>query len=528
MTHPEVKASAGAQPARDAAAPPAAPTRARRTWVVAAVGILALVGKVAGFGRELLVAKLYGASGEIDALLLAMTPGWAIMVIAGDSLRYSVIPELSAAEDAQGLVGFWRRAREILADVAWFGLAISLVLGLGARAWVGLLAGAAPPETRALAMRLAPILAPAVFATLTGTVLASVHNARFHLVRTAAAELMIYALAVIVLLLFAATGGIAAAAWGWTAGYVAFMLLLALPFLGRRVPRRRIAAQRPTWVRAALPVVVASATIPVMNVIDRAVASGLPEGSIAALNYAFKVVLLPISIVMGAIGTVSFPELAKRFAGGDSAGAAARLRGDLAVYIAIVAPVVALFAVLALPLTQVLFERGAFGRDAALLTASCLRGYAGSTAFYGVVLLFIRGAMAGRWLRIPLIGAVVGIALNVVLDVALAWLLGAPGIGLAFTISSGVNAAVTGALLLRRLPDAIPGAGLVARVLAATALAAAAAALIPVTSSSPLFELVLRGTAAAVVLGLVYQVLGVFRACALAWSGHGPARSAPS
>ncbi len=151
------------------------------------------------------------------------------------------------------------------------------------------------------------------------------------------------------------------------------------------------------------------------------------------------------------------------------------MRGDIAVFVAIMVPLCALLSVVALPLTRVLFERGAFSRDASGLTAWCLRAYAGSALFHGLVLLFLRVAMADRWLRVPVIGAAVGIVVNLVLDLVLVRFLGGPGIGLAFTLANAANAAVTGTLLLRRLPGSTPSAGLLVGVIAAAALAAATA-----------------------------------------------------
>jgi putative peptidoglycan lipid II flippase len=488
----------------------------------AAVAALTLIGKAAGFGRELLLARYFGATKDVDALLLAMTPASALVMIVGESLRYSTIPDLSAAEAARGLRGFWGRARAISTNVACLGLALSLALGVGARAWVAVLARAAPPDTRSAAVRLAPILAPVAFAALWGNVLAAVHSARGYVVRASAAELSFNAMSVPILLLFASAGGVAAAAWGSTAGYLLYALLLALPFLGRRLPRSARSPERRgrgTFLRSTVPMAIAAATIPVTNVIDRAVASGLPEGSIAALNYAFKIVFLPLGIVVSALGTVGFPRVAKHLARGDGGAASARVRGDSTVYVAIMVPAALLVAVLALPATRVLFERGAFDRDASRLTARCLQGYAGAIAAYGLTLLLGRVAVAGGWLRVPVTAAVLGIGLDAILDVVLARLLGAPGIGLAFSIASAASLAVLVVSLGRRLPGALAPASFVGRVVVAASLGAGAAAALPSPLASPLLELFWRGGAALLVVGLLYQVLGVFRSCASSWSG---------
>src|SRR5262245_20846508 len=132
------------------------PTGARRAGAAVAVGAFPLIGKGAGVARELLVAKYFRATKDVDALLLAMTPGLAFVPIVAESLRYSVLPDLSAAEASGGLRGFWARSWQLSIKVAVIGLALAVALGLGAPLWIGVLAGKAPPETRTLAIRLAP------------------------------------------------------------------------------------------------------------------------------------------------------------------------------------------------------------------------------------------------------------------------------------------------------------------------------------------------------------------------------------
>jgi putative peptidoglycan lipid II flippase len=496
------------------------PASSRRAIAAAAVGALTLLCKIGGFGRELLLARYFGTSMQMDALLLAMMPSMAISAIVGDSLRYSVIPELSSMQGPRGIRNFWTQAREITMGVAGLGLTLSLVLGFGARMWVGLLVSEAPAETRALATRLAPVFAPIALAALTGNVLAAVHTARGRVVRPSAAEVSLSAVSLMAVILFGAADGIAVAAWGLSGGYLAYASILALPLIGRRLPRRRADGARVTWIRSTVPALLCGAMLPAISVIDRSVASSLPEGSIAALNYAFKIAYLPVGIVVSALAATSFPELASRLSRRDRGGAAARLRGDLAVFVAIVAPIVVLLSVLALPVTRALFQHGAFGRDSSSLTASCLRGYAGAIASHALVLLLFRGAMAGKWPRIPVVGAATCISLNAALDFLLVRLMGAPGIGLAFTIANAAAATLGYVLLRRELTSFAPPLGLLGRVLVASALMAVVAVLMRTPFSAPLFDLLARGAVAAVALGLLYHGLGVTRSCATIWSGH--------
>ncbi len=492
-----------------------------RAWVTIAVAALALIGKAGGFARELLLARYFGATSEVDALLLAMTPATVVVLIVGESIRYSVITDLSATEAASGLRGFWASARHLTTTVALVGVVLSLALGFGARFFTGALAMAAPRETRDLAATLALILAPVPLAALCGNVLSAIHNARGHVLRASAAELAYNALSVPVLLAFATVGGIATAAWGYAAGHIVYALILAAPFLGRRLPSYRGPAQTHAWFRSTFPIVVAAAMLPITNVVDRVVASGLVEGSIASLNYASKMVFLPLGIVVGALGTVSFPELARRFARGSHDAAAARLRGDITIYASIMVPTAMILAVLALPVTAVLLERGAFDQRAAALTASCLRSYAGAVVFYGLALLLGRAAMAAQWMRIPVAAGLLGLLVNTVLDWTLGRAFGAPGIGLAFTIASAVMATVASAWVRQRLGQVIP-VGVVTRIAIASAVATASAAFLPISPASTLLELILRGTAFLVPLLVLYRILGVLGACASSWPARTP------
>ena len=61
------------------------------------------------------------------------------------------------------------------------------------------------------------------------------------------------------------------------------------------------------------PVVVTSLGAQLNEVINRVVASGLPEGSISALNYSNKLMYLPLSVIAMSIITVLYPSIVEAF-----------------------------------------------------------------------------------------------------------------------------------------------------------------------------------------------------------------------
>ena len=62
-------------------------------------------------------------------------------------------------------------------------------------------------------------------------------------------------------------------------------------------------------------------------IVERSLASGLDEGSLASLNYAFKVSNLPVTVLAGAVCTVIFPRLSELHGGGDTEGTSDALAG---------------------------------------------------------------------------------------------------------------------------------------------------------------------------------------------------------
>ena len=101
-----------------------------------------------------------------------------------------------------------------------------------------------------------------------------------------------------------------------------FGMGLQLVVLGWRFARNHYSLHLVGWASPALkqtlllatPMIVASLFSQVYIFVDKGLASGLDAGSIAALNYAMKLVQLPVGIFVTALATAIYPTLAD-FAG---------------------------------------------------------------------------------------------------------------------------------------------------------------------------------------------------------------------
>jgi putative peptidoglycan lipid II flippase len=216
---------------------------------------------------------------------------------------------------------------------------------------------------------------------------------------------------------------------------------------------------------------------------DTVIASLLPTGSVSAINYAERLYQLPIGVIGIAAGTVLLPEMSRRLARGDFAGAWRAQNRTMAITLALSAPFCIAFLAIPGLVTRAAFMRGAFSAEAAAQSAAVLAAY--GLGLMPIVL--IRSAVASFQARgdttTPMFIALGAIAVNVALKVALYGAYGAVGIATATAVGAWINLGGLVVLALRRGWMA-PDLGL-AEVAAATICASGLLALAVALASGP-------------------------------------------
>ncbi len=123
---------------------------------------------------------------------------------------------------------------------------------------------------------------------------------------------------------------------------------------------RELDADVRQFFRALGPATVGSAGVQLALFADTIIASFLPAGALSALYYADRLNQLPIGVIGIAAGTVLLPEMARRIAAGDEAGAAHAQNRAIEFTLLLSIPCVAAFLVIPDLIMRALFMRGAF------------------------------------------------------------------------------------------------------------------------------------------------------------------------
>jgi putative peptidoglycan lipid II flippase len=444
-----------------------------------ATGLSRLLGLV----REVVAASLFGVSGVMSAFTIAFqVPNLLRALVADSALQGAFIPVFTELLEK----GERREAFRIASSLFFL---ITLVLGALTALFVifadPIMSVFAPgfddqPALKDLTVQLSRLMFPIVILLALSGVVVGVLNSFDHFSVPALApvawNLVIIAALVGLVPLLPEEDEIYAYAIGIVAGTVV-QFLLPLPWLRGRGGRLTLTLDwRDERVRRVLalmlPVTIALGLINLSLAINSLFGTLVSDQAPAAIDKAFRIYQLPQGLFSISIATILFPTLA-RFAARGARDDLRRTMGNGVRQICLLLiPSAVIMAVLAEPITQLVYQRGAFGPRATDLTSTALVWWSISLPFQGVSLLFSRTffSLQRPWATTALSG--VNLVVNAALAAALYEPYGIAGIVVG-TVAGTVTMCVAQGWLLRGKLGGVEGtrtAAAALRMLVAAAL----------------------------------------------------------
>jgi putative peptidoglycan lipid II flippase len=411
-----------------------------------------LLSRPLGYVRVALQAWLFGATAAMDAFVVAFTvPSILHVVLLSGPLSGVLVPTLTAYRDDR------RALNDLFNSVFTFCLLASLTIAglaaFGASALMHLAGPGLLPETRALATLLFRLMLPmlmmqALLSVCKGALNALDHygapeyaGAVFNVVIIASALLLSPSLGIVSLAIGAALGGLA-------------QLLMQFPFLARRGvryrPRLRFATDLRQMTVLATGAFISTVITPMTTLIDRALASLLFPGAIAALHYAFLLFLLPASLCVVPLSTVLLTDLASIYHRRDFLLLRRQTLSALRLVLLLTVPIALGGAILAEPLTRLVYEYGRFQAADTLRTSQAMRAYMLGLPCYGSMHLLSRSFYAIQDTMTPALVGLGALGLNVLCDFLFMQLFSHWGIALARTVAMLASAVTLYVVFQRR------------------------------------------------------------------------------
>jgi len=205
-------------------------------------------------------------------------------------------------------------------------------------------------------------------------------------------------------------------------------------------------------------------------------ASTLQQGSVSWLNYAYRLMQLPIGLFGVAIATVTLAEVSRHAAAKNMTDLKETLRLSLRLVLFLTIPATLVLIAMASPIVALLYEHGKFTAGDTVQTAHALWAYAVGLAAFSAVRVMVPAFYSLDMARVPVTISMVTIGVTVGLYFPLMGPLQHSGLALATSIGSMLNFALLFVALRRKLGALGAGAlvAAAARILLASALAAGA------------------------------------------------------
>ncbi len=430
----------------------------------ASAGAATLTSRILGVVREQVLASLFGAGNAMDAYNVAYRiPNLVRDLFAEGAMSSAFVPMFTRHLTTSGKESAWRLGNHVINALIVITVALVALGIIFAEPIVRAFAGAyaSVPGKLELTVYLTRIMLPfltfvALAAAFMG-MLNSLHRFFIPALSPAMYNVATIACAFAVVPFMPAVGlpAIAGIAIGSLIGGVA-QLALQWPALRREGFRYRPALD---WHDESLrrvlvlmgPGTIGLAATQVNVFVNTVLATGEGTGAVSWLNYAFRLMYLPIGLFGVSIATATLPAVSRHVAQNDEAGARRTIADGLSLMTMLNVPATIGLMLLATPIVRVIFERNAFTAADTAATAAALQFYALGLLGYSVVRIASPTFYALGQNRTPVIVSVATVLVNAALNIVLVRVMGYQGLALGTSIAALFNAVLLMILLRRRL-----------------------------------------------------------------------------
>lgn len=478
-----------------------------------AVGSAVMISRVLGLVREQVFAGLFGAGTANDAFVVAFRIPNLLRDLFGEgALSAAFVTVFSDYDQNKTQKQTWQLASNVL---LFFGCALSLLTLLAvffSDAIVHLLATdfAAVPGKKELTVLLTRIMMPfLVLISLSAVVMGILNTKQRFFIPALASSFfnlgsIIGGTTLALLLPKYGIPSIVGMAFGTLIGGV-LQLSMQLPTLRkcgfRLTPLVKL--NDPGLIRILklmIPAVIGLSATQINLFINTNFAASCVEGSVSWLQYAFRLVQLPIGVFGVAIGIAAMPLLAKYSAQKEMNRLKDTFVSSISLVFCLTIPAAAGLICLAKPIIVLIFERGAFTAIDSIATAQALSLYAIGLFAYSSNKVLVPVFYAVNKTRFPVIGSFLSIVVNILFISLTIDYLQHLAIALSMSITMLVNFLFLITVLYRELSGFSVGhlAGTVVKITVAT-LVMVVYLLLVSTILTPYFE-----------AGLVYNGVALF------------------
>lgn len=430
------------------------------------ISVATMASRVLGVAREMVLAAFFGASGgiEMDAFNVAFRiPNLLRDLFAEGAMTAAFVPTFTRALTTEGRDAAWR-----LGNLVINGLLIitGLIVALGIVFAAPITHAFAPsfadtPGKLELTTKLTRIMLPFLATVAVAVAMMGMLNSlrRFFIPALSPAMFnvatILCAFALVPVLPRFGVQPIVAIALGTVLGGIG-QIALQWPSLRNEGFRYRpvVDFKDPKLLevlRLMVPGTLGLAAVQINVFVNTYLATSQQQGSVSWLNYAFRLMYLPIGLFGVSIATAALPDIARRANEGDTLGLQRTISSALRMMLMLNVPATVGLIALAHPIVALLLERGHFRPYDTTATAAALIFYSPGLLGYSAVKIASPSFYSLRDSRTPVTVSVIAVLTNLTINLLLVRVMGYKGLALGTALAAMFNAGALLWLLRRRL-----------------------------------------------------------------------------
>jgi putative peptidoglycan lipid II flippase len=421
------------------------------------ITLITLVSKLLGFARDIVMAAIFGATDVTDAFVMAQSINGVFSVMLLGALGTTFLPVYTEYMEKKDEV----TRRSFLNTIYTVSFAVACVLCgvvlLFPRFLVGIFAPEFSPATAALTATLLQILVPLILLTLSVTLDTTVLQVHGRFLAAVALGIPSNVLMIGGMLLLTRSLGVYSLAVSTCVGIASQVLMIGIVKRKYRLPYRPAWNLKDEGVHRigilVVPILLGSGIAQINTFVDRSLASGLPDGSIAALNFSNRLSLFLLGLVSASVVSVFYASMSSLTATGKDQEYKTLLRNTVNGILLLLLPATAGMIALRLPIVRLIYERGVFDHAASEMTANAMLYYSIGLVGFAIRDVFARAFYARKDTRTTMVNGILSVGVNIGFALLLTPVMGLGGLALAASISGLAGTLLLGFSLHRSIGD---------------------------------------------------------------------------
>lgn len=348
------------------------------------VTLFSLANVLINFLSSLVIAYYFGASQERDFYFAAIAVPTYFSALFTGSIPVLVLPALSRLRISNNSYSF-RSVFNSMLLICSIGLfIIGLFVFFAAPQILTLTAPGFSPFEMAKTSLLLKILIFSLPAQGLFAFIITLYHIRKQFLIASIAPVVGVVINIAAVFLLYSEIGIASVAVGYVAGSLVSLIIVspvAIKSLRRSYRLSFFNKEVMLLLKASLPLIASGIIFRSTTLIERVIASGLPDGSISYLGYSSQLMMVMASLVSGGIATTFFPVMADAWAQKDKNLLSNYVSKATITIAMLLAPIVLLILTSGELIISVVFERGAFTQEDVIGVSNALKILMGALVF---------------------------------------------------------------------------------------------------------------------------------------------------